>query len=164
MIIGNNWNWIFCLRQTRRGNQICSAFRINVKVAPTLSRWLKSLTQMKGPRRSQMPRLKVNRSDSFGKHVIFNEYLVSGLARRIILAFSIKRTASILFDAESPDESIVSSVYGLKAIATIMLFICYKFLMIGHQPFTNRAYLTEVGYDDTSRDKLIVDTKPHPFL
>lgn len=73
-----------------------------------------------------------------------NDVNILGLARQIILAFSLKRTTAILFSSEANEEHIIDSIYGLKAIGTIMLFISYKFLMIGHQPFTNRAYLTEV--------------------
>lgn len=76
---------------------------------------------------------------------ITNGLNILGLARQIILAFSLKRTTAILFSSEANEEHIIDSIYGLKAIGTIMLFITYKFLMIGHQPFTNRAYLTEVA-------------------
>lgn len=68
----------------------------------------------------------------------------SGLVRQIILAFSVKRTSAILFRSESTADEPIDSIYGLKALATIMLFVSFKFLIIGHQPFTNRAHLTEV--------------------
>lgn len=61
----------------------------------------------------------------------------------MLMAFSIKKTAKMLFKFDDSDE-IISCIYGLKGLSTILLFISLKFLTIGHLPFTNRAHLTEV--------------------
>lgn len=89
----------------------------------------------------------------------------SGLARQIILAFSMKRTTAILFSYDGDNENIIESIYGLRAIASIMLFVTYKFLMIGHQPFTNRAYLTEVStqYVHPIHDTLTLPERLHIY-
>lgn len=62
----------------------------------------------------------------------------------MLMSFSIKRTVKQLFTFET-DEQLIYCIYGLKGISLVFLFISFKFLTIGHMPFTNRTSLTEVS-------------------
>lgn len=67
------------------------------------------------------------------------------MLHQLVMAFSVRRTIPILlnFDDNANDE-VVYCIYGLKGLATILLYFSFKFLQIGHLTFTNRAHLTEV--------------------
>lgn len=66
----------------------------------------------------------------------------------MLMSFSIKQTAGQLFTfdpaADTSDDEIIYCIYGLKGLATILLFFSLKTLLVGHLPFSNRTHLTEV--------------------
>ncbi|XP_047519290.1 O-acyltransferase like protein-like [Pieris napi] len=59
-----------------------------------------------------------------------------------ISAFSLTRTVKKLIAPVGSEE--ISSIHGLRAIATIALIIAHKFLPIAHTPYANRVKVAEV--------------------
>ncbi|CAH4036538.1 unnamed protein product [Pieris brassicae] len=59
-----------------------------------------------------------------------------------ISAFSLTRTVKKLIAPVGSEE--ISSIHGLRAIATIALIIAHKFLPIAHAPYANRVKVAEV--------------------
>lgn len=62
------------------------------------------------------------------------------LALEIFKSFSPKRTLNMLLATDSYDVQF-PFFHVLKIAATFMLYLCLKFLMIGHMPITNRDQL-----------------------
>lgn len=63
----------------------------------------------------------------------------------MLMSFSLKHTVRQLFtfDAVHSDDTIYC-IYGLKGLATILLYFSLKALLLGHVPFSNRTQLTEM--------------------
>lgn len=65
----------------------------------------------------------------------------------MLMSFSLKQTCHRLFTFEPAavnDDEIIYCLYGLKGLATILLFISLKTLLAGHIPYANRSHMTEL--------------------
>ncbi|XP_061396896.1 uncharacterized protein LOC133332512 [Musca vetustissima] len=63
------------------------------------------------------------------------------LALEIFKSFSPKRSLGILLADDDTHDVPFPLFHVLKVVATLMLYLCLKFLMIGHLPITNRDQL-----------------------
>lgn len=63
----------------------------------------------------------------------------------MLMSFSLKHTIRTLFtfDTVHTDDTIYC-IFGLKGVATILLFCSLKALHLGHVPFSNRTHMTEM--------------------
>lgn len=60
------------------------------------------------------------------------------------MSISPKRTAEILLYGDSTIEMMLPLYDLLKVLSTCMLYLCLKFLMLGHLPITNRDEMIQI--------------------
>lgn len=80
------------------------------------------------------------------ERIVENEKIQhSGGLNQILMAFSLKSTSPLLFNADDgSDEDQVGCIHGIKAIGTIMLFIALRAIPLGRMPFDNRNEMTDL--------------------
>lgn len=78
-----------------------------------------------------------------------------GTFKQIYMAFSIKRTTKKLIESSELSDQL-EFIDGIKGISSLLLFVCLKFLTIGHQPFSNRAHLTEVNIEHVLKTMVLI--------
>lgn len=63
----------------------------------------------------------------------------------MLMSFSLKHTMHTLFSFEPApnDDDIIYCIYGLKGLATVLLYFSLKALLTGHLPYSNRTQMTE---------------------
>lgn len=59
------------------------------------------------------------------------------------MSFSLRRTVKALFK-DTTDDTGITCVHGIRALATIALYVAHQLVAIARIPFSNRASLTEV--------------------
>jgi hypothetical protein len=70
-----------------------------------------------------------------------------GLFKQIFHAFSMKRNVPALLEANlNPDATTTNfaCIHGIRALATMALFMALKFIPLGKIPYSNRYALTEL--------------------
>jgi hypothetical protein len=70
-----------------------------------------------------------------------------GLVKQIFTAFSLKQNVKMLIEANrNPDSTATnfSCIHGIRALATIFLFMSLKFIPLGKIPYSNRFAMTEI--------------------
>lgn len=51
---------------------------------------------------------------------------------------------------EATDDADITCIYGIRALATIVLYVAHQLITISRIPFSNRTFLTEVRTLETS--------------
>lgn len=59
------------------------------------------------------------------------------------MSFSLRRTIKALLK-EATDAADITCIYGIRALATIVLYVAHQLITISRIPFSNRISLTEV--------------------
>lgn len=59
------------------------------------------------------------------------------------MSFSLRRTIKALLK-EAPGTVDITCIHGIRALATIVLYIAHQIITISRIPFSNRVSLTEV--------------------
>ncbi|XP_077256393.1 uncharacterized protein LOC143894156 [Temnothorax americanus] len=70
-------------------------------------------------------------------------------SERIIMSFSLRRTIKDLLK-EATDAADITCIYGIRALATIVLYVAHQLITISRIPFSNRTFLTEIANNPTS--------------
>ncbi|XP_015122528.1 uncharacterized protein LOC107044960 [Diachasma alloeum] len=71
-------------------------------------------------------------------------------SERIIMAFSLRRTLKSLMKPISPHSGDISCIHGIRALATIALYVGHKMIPTVGMPYTNRIVLTEIANNPVS--------------
>lgn len=71
------------------------------------------------------------------------------------MSFSLRRTIKALLK-EATDGADITCIYGIRALATIALYVAHQLITISRIPFSNRTSLTEVR--SLNRVRLCVGT------
>lgn len=61
------------------------------------------------------------------------------------MSFSLRRTIKALFKEATSTEDI-TCIHGIRALATIALYVAHQVIIISRIPFNNRISLTEVRF------------------
>ncbi|XP_073830459.1 uncharacterized protein [Musca autumnalis] len=88
------------------------------------------------PQNEEETNAEAEEGDSTSDNLSFN-----ALALEIFKSFSPKRSLDILMADDDAHDVPFPLFHVLKVVATFMLYLCLKFLMIGHLPITNRDQL-----------------------
>lgn len=59
------------------------------------------------------------------------------------MSFSLRRTIKALLK-EGTDGADITCIHGIRALATVVLYVAHQLIIISRIPFSNRASLTEV--------------------
>ncbi|KAL6256883.1 hypothetical protein P5V15_011818 [Pogonomyrmex californicus] len=70
-------------------------------------------------------------------------------SERIIMSFSLRRTIKALLK-EATGAADITCIYGIRALATIVLYIAHQLITISRIPFSNRTSLTEIANSPVS--------------
>ncbi|KAL0106815.1 hypothetical protein PUN28_015386 [Cardiocondyla obscurior] len=70
-------------------------------------------------------------------------------SERIIMSFSLRRTIKALLK-EATDAADITCIYGIRALATIVLYVAHQLITISRMPFSNRTFLTEIANSPAS--------------
>ncbi|KYQ48477.1 Nose resistant to fluoxetine protein 6 [Trachymyrmex zeteki] len=70
-------------------------------------------------------------------------------SERIIMSFSLRRTIKALLK-EATDAADITCIYGIRALATIVLYVAHQLITISRIPFSNRTSLTEIANSPAS--------------
>ncbi|XP_011692910.1 PREDICTED: uncharacterized protein LOC105452989 [Wasmannia auropunctata] len=70
-------------------------------------------------------------------------------SERIIMSFSLRRTIKALLK-EATDAADITCIYGIRALATIVLYVAHQLIIISRMPFSNRTSLTEIANSPAS--------------
>ncbi|XP_011164184.2 uncharacterized protein LOC105198999 [Solenopsis invicta] len=70
-------------------------------------------------------------------------------SERIIMSFSLRRTIKALLK-EATDGADITCIYGIRALATIALYVAHQLITISRIPFSNRTSLTEIANSPVS--------------
>lgn len=67
-----------------------------------------------------------------------------GIVHEILMAFSLKATAPLLWRSDGSEEEQIGCIHGIKAIGSILLFVGFRAIPLGRTPFDNRNELTDL--------------------
>lgn len=70
-------------------------------------------------------------------------------SERIIMSFSLRRTIKALLKETTSGEDI-TCIHGIRALATIALYVAHQLITISRIPFSNRTSLTEIANNPAS--------------
>nr|CAD7256296.1 unnamed protein product [Timema shepardi] len=72
-----------------------------------------------------------------------------GKLEKMLMAFSIKKTLPELLSVEKGDGDI-KCIHGVRALATVALYVAHKVLALAFLPYSNRIHLTQLSQEPLS--------------
>lgn len=75
------------------------------------------------------------------------------------MSFSLRRTIKALLK-ETTGGADITCVHGIRALATIALYVAHQLVTIARIPFSNRTSLTEVRSSSGKSSRLCIITLP----
>jgi hypothetical protein len=76
--------------------------------------------------------------------IVRTSILFTGTWRRVVLAFSLRKNMRTLLDTSSPEDEL-SCVHGLRALASLFIYIIHRSVFAMFYPFSNRTQVAEVS-------------------